>query len=57
MSLLPYGDRFRTQRRMMQQVFNSVAINTFRQTQEEHVEIMLKSILDDENDFSEAVQL
>ena len=57
MSLLPYGDRFRTQRRMMQQVFNSVAINTFRQTQEEHVEIMLKSILDDENEFSEAVQL
>ena len=51
MGLLPYGDRLRAQRRMMQQVFNSIAVKDFRQTQEEHVERLLRSILEAENNL------
>ena len=57
MTLLPYGDRHRAQRRMMQQAFNPIAVKDFRQNQVENVGILLKTILEDENNFTEAVQL
>ena len=41
---------------MMQQVFNSVAVKDFRHAQERNAEKLLKSILDDEGDFFEAVR-
>ena len=52
---LPYGNRFRTQRRMMQQAFNSQAVKNFKGDQSKQVLIFLNSLVDDPNSFAAAV--
>ena len=56
MILLPYGDRLRTQRRMMQQVFNSNATKELEPMQKEQTHILLKKLLDDDSCFFEAIK-
>ena len=56
MILLPYGDRLRAQRRMMQQVFNSNAIKDLEPMQKEQTHILLKSLLNDDSCFFEAIK-
>ena len=57
LDILPYGERFRAQRRMMQQAFNSNAIKDFRQSQKEQAEILCLSALNDNGTFFDAIQL
>ncbi|KAH8114944.1 cytochrome P450 [Phellopilus nigrolimitatus] len=45
MPFMRYGERFRLQRRLMQQHFNSQAIPSFRPLQHEQVSIFLKNML------------
>lgn len=56
MILLPYGDRLRAQRRMVQQVFNSNAIKDLEPMQKEQTNLFLRSLLDDDNCFFEAIK-
>lgn len=53
---LPYGDRFRRQRRLMQRYFNTQEVSMFRPTQESRVLGFLGELLDKPQDFREAVQ-
>ncbi|KAH8113801.1 cytochrome P450 [Phellopilus nigrolimitatus] len=51
MSFLPYGDRFRTQRRFMQQYLNSHAVVSLRPLQAEQINILLKNLLNCPEEF------
>ncbi|KAH8114932.1 cytochrome P450 [Phellopilus nigrolimitatus] len=51
LTLLPYGDRFRAQRRLMQQYLNSHAVISLRPVQAEQVGIMLKNLLNCPEEF------
>ncbi|KAH8114930.1 cytochrome P450 [Phellopilus nigrolimitatus] len=48
---VPYGDRFRTQRRFIQQYLNSHAVVSFRPLQAEQVSILLKNLLNIPEEF------
>ncbi|KAH8114941.1 cytochrome P450 [Phellopilus nigrolimitatus] len=48
---LPYGDRSRTQRRLMQQYLSPQAVNSLRPLQAEQVRILLKNLLDFPEEF------
>lgn len=51
MAFLRYGNRFRAQRRLMQQHFNSQAISSFRPLQYVQVSAFLKNILASPEEF------
>ena len=51
MNLLPYGDRLRSQRRMMQQSFNSQAVKIFRDSQKKRIVDFLRNLLDDDQSW------
>ena len=56
MNLLPYGERFRTQRRMMQQTFNSQNVKVYRDSQKKRVADLLKDVLDDDQSWVYSVR-
>ncbi|KAI5115931.1 hypothetical protein M0805_002081 [Coniferiporia weirii] len=51
LTFLPYGNRFRTQRRLMQQYFNSQAVVAFRPYQIEEIKTLLKNLLGSPENF------
>ena len=53
---LPYGDRFRRQRRLMQRYFNAQEVAMFRPTQEKQVLGFLSELTSAPAKFREAVQ-
>ncbi|KAH8116043.1 cytochrome P450 [Phellopilus nigrolimitatus] len=54
--LLPYGERLRNQRRMMQKYFSAQAIPSFRSLQEAEVHRFLRHLLVRPNKFSDDIQ-
>lgn len=56
MNLLPYGERFRTQRRMMQQTFNSQNVKVYRESQKKRVVGLMKDLLDDDQSWIYSVR-
>lgn len=53
---LPYGERWRRQRRLMQRYFDPQAVNTFRSQQESEVKRLLKRLLANPQDFQRSVK-
>lgn len=52
---LPYGNRFRRQRRVMQRYFDAQAVDVFKPTQAERVQAFLGDLLQRPDDFREAI--
>lgn len=52
---LPYGNRFRRQRRVMQRYFDAQAVDVFKPTQVERVQAFLGDLLQSPDDFREAI--
>ncbi|TDL28096.1 cytochrome P450 [Rickenella mellea] len=57
LTFLPYGDRFRKYRRLMQQHFNSTAVNKFKPLQIEETHRFLKNMLDSPEQFERHIHL
>ena len=51
LAFLRYGEKFRMQRRMMQQTFNSQAVKAFREPLQKRVLTLLGNVLEDESSY------
>ena len=52
LSFLPYGEKFRRHRRMMQQHFNSQAVSRLRPLQRKELYTMLENLIKSPEDYS-----
>lgn len=55
LSFLPYGDRWRRQRRLMQRYFGAQAVQMFRPVQQARVRAFLRELLGDPDNFANSI--
>ena len=53
---LPYGERWRKQRRLMQRYFDPQGVRIFRPIQEEQVKIFLGELMANPEDFAHTIE-